>query len=245
MPLTFFLLCLPECVRWQHRFHYYFRPISESPFAKCVPAPPSSPEDLDFAIAYVVRKVSARGCLHRDLAGAASTDVHILDLGAADEFEHHAGVGGEGDRSFPAPPPAPVFLSLAPEKGTPGDRAMVARNLTLVLSSREPVQWMLQSRSLSGRLRVLFAGPPESRVEDLRLAPSQSLEARRLRLPEGHEDGEEGMFEALWRAATAETDVTPVSYARVDKANIITMVISRATDRGNHFSEDFSVVDVI
>ncbi len=93
-----------------------------------------------------------------------------------------------------------------------------------VLAWMRPVRWMLQSRSLSGRLRVLFAGPAGSRVEDLQVAETQSLEAKRLRLADAS-------FEGLWRSAAAETGVTPVSYAKAKKANILSLVVAKRSVR--------------
>ena len=148
-------LLLPEGEeRADDSFHFFepFDPVSvahaDIRHSTCLPiSPPTVPSgDFDYVNSYLVGKVESYGCHHSELAGQASCDVHILDLESAD-----------GMASSPSDP-APVYLSLAPEVDTP-----LERNVTLLLSSREPVLWMLQSRSLSGRLRVLFAGPAGSR----------------------------------------------------------------------------------
>ncbi len=174
-----------------------------------------APSEFDYVNSYRVSEVAAFGCHHSELAGLSPSDVHILDLDSADGFA-----------SDPSDP-APVYLSLAPEEEESGQ---VSRNLTLLLSSREPVQWMLQSRLLSGKLRVLFVGPAGSRVEDFQLASLQHLEARRLRL-------DDASFEGLWRAAAHETGGTAMAYVKLKKANIISLVVAKAAVGGERREE--------
>jgi hypothetical protein len=153
---------------------------------------------FDTITAFAVTKQTATGCFHPEMAGNERTDVHVVNLESA---------GSAGA----------AYISMAPKNG--GSSLPMERNLTLILRSAQPVKWYLQSRGLKGNLTVIVDRLAD--VQNLSLAPGQRLVVRYKEkfLP--------GDFESLWRAVLADTDgVTPVSYSRMARANIISLTVN-------------------
>ena len=173
----------------------------------------------DNVLAYLLRPQPMRGCY--DVA----SDAVVVDLAAAEEAD--SGLA----------PPAPVYLSMAAAGGRPA-----RRNLTLVLRSAAPasqVSWMLESSPLlSGRLTVVAA--EGSIVDDIGLAESQSLAVRRMkRLPTDF-DGLSGL---------AASKGGSVSYVRLDRANVISMVIAdddrHPSESNNNIAEEKAHLSIV
>eukprot|EP00095_Tigriopus_kingsejongensis_P008368 maker-scaffold856_size87843-snap-gene-0.17 protein:Tk08368 transcript:maker-scaffold856_size87843-snap-gene-0.17-mRNA-1 annotation:"hypothetical protein DAPPUDRAFT_95568" len=145
-----------------------------------------------------VSKQRAFGCFHPGLAGVFAADVHIIDL-------HPDGMGSS------------VALSILPEAG------YTRRNLTLVLRSSAPLEWILQTLDLTGKLTVIVDAA--STIHDKSTLSYHQVEIKTKPLP--------AAMDELWRAVIGDTDITPMSYIRVARANILALRIpkpSTATD---------------
>ena len=171
-------------------------------------------------IAYMVTKQHATGCFHEEAAGLTSSDVHVIDLESAEEASHHNNDATEKAGSTESSTsnillPA-VYLSLAPETSNQhlGSEASMRRNLTLILHSNQRVKWYLESRGLSGQLQVISTNGP---VENYSLASGQELLIEERPLP--------AAFDQLWRAVVTKTGSNPLSYAHINVANVISIVV--------------------
>jgi hypothetical protein len=74
---------------------------------------------------------------------------------------------------------------------------------------------------LAGNLEVVSNNGP---VENYSLSSWQHLHIVRRTLPEA--------FEQLWKSVIADTGSTPVSYIKVELANVLSMVIPPRSKRG-------------
>ena len=173
-------------------------------------------------MAYMITKQPAWGCFHEEGAGRATSDVHVIDLQSAEDSinttfknnEDHESVL-TGDNPFlPA-----VYLSLTPDQRS-YDSDVMHRNLTLILNSRQKVKWFLESQALSGQLKVISTNGPVSNYD---LAPNQQLLIERKPLP--------AAFDQLWKAVVSKTGNNPISYARVDRANVLTIIVPTRSKR--------------
>jgi hypothetical protein len=100
----------------------------------------------------------------------------------------------------------------------------VSRNLTLILKSQFPVRWYLESWGLAGNLEAISNNGP---VENYSLSSGQHLRIVRRPLPEA--------FEQLWKSIIVDTGSTPVSYVKVELANVLSMVIPPRSKRGSYY----------
>ena len=168
-----------------------------SPSSKCSF---SSLESIsDSAVAFRVEKQKMYGCYHAERAGSMTTDLLVIDL-ILNTYDH--------DSNIPV-----VFLSMTPSpQGQDLDTS--PRNLTLVLNSNRQVRWYLESWKMIGTLQVISSN---GLVENHALSPGQSLQIIRKRLPED--------YGQLWRSVIAETGVAPISYVKVNEANVISLLI--------------------
>lgn len=93
------------------------------------------------------------------------------------------------------------------------------RNLTLILTSKVPVYWLLQSNSMKGRLRVISQDP--DLVEDFALEPSLKIQVDQTGLLDP------GMsFKDLWQRATlAALGSVPVAFIKLKYANLLTLKV--------------------
>lgn len=166
---------------------------------------------LGFSVfAYHVQKQKMSGCYHEEVAGTLPCDVHVIDLDTADPLLSRS------PKELPS-----VYVSMTPYQAADGhvvDRE--PRNLTLILKSAQPVRWYLESWHLAGHLEVVSSNP----VENYSLAASQSLRIQRKELPKA--------FDLLWKSVIAETGTTPVSYVKVEVANVLSMIIPPRSKRG-------------
>ena len=153
----------------------------------------------DSAVAFLVEKQKMYGCYHAERAGSMTTDLLVIDL-ILNTYDH--------DSNIPV-----VFLSMTPSpQGQDLDTS--PRNLTLVLNSNRQVRWYLESWKMIGTLQVISSN---GLVENHALSPGQSLQIIRKRLPED--------YGQLWRSVIAETGVAPISYVKVNEANVISLLI--------------------
>ena len=160
------------------------------------------------------------GCFHPEVAGVSPSDVHVIDLTSADPEAINLQTPHDEDSAhLPA-----VYLSLSPDQKGSSMDASVSRNLTLILKSQFPVRWYLESWGLAGNLEVISNNGP---VENLSLSSSQHLRIVRRPLPEA--------FDQLWRSVTVDTGSTPVSYVKVELANVLSMVIPPRSKRGWYY----------
>ena len=169
-------------------------------------------------LAYLVTKQTMSGCFHPEVAGQSPSDVHVIDLTSADPDAQS--FRELNDQEVASNLPA-VYLSLSPDqKGSKIDES-VSRNLTLILKSQFPVRWYLESWGLAGNLEVISNNGP---VENYSLSSWQRLHIVRKTLPEA--------FEQLWKSIILDTGSTPVSYIKVELANVLSMVIPPRSKRG-------------
>ena len=157
----------------------------------------------DHAVAFRVEKQKMFGCYHAERAGSMATDLLVIDLQLEQKIDQNANLQPV------------VFLSMTPLQHSDGSVIDPSpRNLTLVLNSNRQVRWYLESWKMLGSLKVLSSNGP---VENHALSPGQDLQIVRKRLPED--------YSQLWRSVIAETGVAPISYVKVDNANVISLLI--------------------
>lgn len=195
--------------------------VAESLPSTCLIGDPKSSLSLSNSVlAYLVTKQTMSGCFHPEVAGQSSSDVHVIDLISADPEAQSFRAPESGEDEEHSNLPA-VYLSLSPDqKGSSIDES-VSRNLTLILKSQFPVRWYLESWGLAGNLEVVSNNGP---VENYSLSSWQHLHIVRRTLPEA--------FEQLWKSVIADTGATPVSYIKVELANVLSMVIPPRSKRG-------------
>lgn len=158
--------------------------------------------------AYYFSRQSSHGCLHSELAGRQTSDLHIIDLGDDDE----SGAGGAGEDG------ANVYLTLSPPRELVLAQKSLERDLILYLRARRRggVTWYLQSQGLVGNLTVVH--DPESEVRNQSLSPKQRLKVRSSKRVTGG-------YEQLWKEAAASEGLSPIAYVKLDRANIISLVV--------------------
>ena len=174
----------------------------------------------------MISKQNATGCFNEEVAGTSGSDVHVIDLQSAEEggilddnipSDDHDSIGTESDVSdsedFEDEFLPNVYLSLAPEGSNNGDDVL-RRNLTLILNSKQRVKWYLESIDLSGNLKVISTNGP---VYDYDLSPDQQLSIENNPLP--------AAFDQLWKAVVRKTNNNPISYSRIEKANVLTIIV--------------------
>ena len=155
------------------------------------------------------------GCFHPEVAGESTADVYVIDLTSADpETVNFNTSHNEDSAHLPA-----VYISLSPDQSV--DASSVWQNLTLILKSRVPVRWNLESWGLSGNLAAISNNGP---VENYGLSQDQNLRIVRRPLPEA--------FDQLWKSVVAETGSTPIAYIKLELANVLSMVIPSKPKRG-------------
>ena len=188
----------------------------------------------------MITKQPATGCFHEEMAGTIGSDVHVIDLQSAEETLPDTILHGEppgtkkvidnsiensDDTFLPN-----VYLSLAPE-GTSEQEVVMDRNLTLILNSRQKVKWYLESIDLSGKLNVISTNGP---VYNYDLSPSQQLSIENNPLP--------AAFDQLWKAVVSKTNNRyPISYARIDKANVLTIIVPKRSKRRSPFTSSHPI----
>ena len=157
----------------------------------------------DSAVAFRVEKQKMYGCYHAERAGSMTTDLLVIDLNFK-TYDHDSNIQPV------------VFLSMTPMQSQDGSSVLdpSPRNLTLVLNSNGQVRWYLESWKMHGTLQVISSN---GLVENHALSPEQSLQIIRKRLPED--------YGQLWRSVIAETGVAPISYVKVNDANVISLLI--------------------
>ncbi len=178
-------------------------------------------------LAYLVTKQTMSGCFHPEVAGESPSDVYVIDLTSAEPGTVTLNTSINEDH-LPI-----VYISLSPDQKGISLDGSVWQNLTLILKSKFPVRWNLESWGLSGNLEAISNNGP---VENYGLSPSQKLHIGRRPLPEA--------FDQLWKSVVADTGSTPVSYIKVEMANVLSMVIPSRSKRGNQ-SSDHHVLNII
>ena len=175
----------------------------------------------------MITKQPATGCFHEEVAGTLEEDVHVIDLQSADDDFNDTSHKSKSnqkmiksstdvtDDSLPN-----VYLSLAPE-GTENGPEVIHRDLTLILHSKQKVKWYLESIDLSGKLKVISTNGP---VFNYELAASQKLTIENNPLP--------AAFDQLWKAVVTKTNNNPISYARINKANVLTILVPKRPKQG-------------
>ena len=195
----------------------------------------------------MITKQPATGCFHEEVAGTLGEDVHVIDLQSAnDDFDaHHASdahhtsdahhlkqrmlessLDASEDILLPN-----VYLSLAPE-GTKNGPEVMQRDLTLILHSKQKVKWYLESLDLSGKLKVISTNGP---VFNYDLAAAQQLSIENNPLP--------AAFDQLWKAVVTKTNNNPISYARINKANVLTIIVPNRPKQGAPLSPPINFKD--
>ena len=176
----------------------------------------------------MITKQPATGCFHEEVAGTLEEDVHVIDLQSADDDFNDTSHKSKSnqkmiksstdvtDDSLPN-----VYLSLAPEETENGEIHNLQRDLTLILHSKQKVKWYLESIDLSGKLKVISTNGP---VFDYELAASQKLSIENNPLP--------AAFDQLWKAVVTKTNNNPISYARIIKANVLTILVPNRPKQG-------------
>lgn len=176
----------------------------------------------------MITKQPATGCFHEEVAGTLEEDVHVIDLQSADDdfndTSHKSKLNQKmiksstdvTDDSLPN-----VYLSLAPEETENGEIHNLERDLTLILHSKQKVKWYLESIDLSGKLKVISTNGP---VYNYELAASQKLSIENNPLP--------AAFDQLWKAVVTKTNNNPISYARINKANVLTILVPKRPKQG-------------
>lgn len=180
----------------------------------------------------MISKQNATGCFNEEVAGTSGSDVHVIDLQTAEEggilddnipSDDHESIGTESDvndsEGFEDEFLPNVYLSLAPE-GSNNDDNVLRRNLTLILNSKQRVKWYLESIDLSGHLKVISTNGP---VYDYDLSPDQQLSIENNPLP--------AAFDQLWKAVVRKTNNNPISYSRIEKANVLTIIVPDKSQR--------------
>merc|ERR1712223_576457 len=162
------------------------------------------------SVAYMISKQNATGCFNEEVAGTSGSDDHDSigtesDVSDSEDFE---------DEFLPN-----VYLSLAPEGSNSRDDVL-RRNLTLILNSKQRVKWYLESIDLSGNLKVISTNGP---VYDYDLSPDQQLSIENNPLP--------AAFDQLWKAVVRKTKNNPISYSRIEKANVLTIIVPDRSNR--------------
>ena len=185
------------------------------------------------SVAYMISKQPATGCFNEEVAGTSGSDVHVIDLQSAEEggilddnipSDGHEDIATEseenGSESFDDEFLPNVYLSLAPEGVSTNDDGVLRRNLTLILNSKQRVKWYLESIDLSGHLKVISTNGP---VYDYDLSPDQQLSIENNPLP--------AAFDQLWKAVVRKTKNNPISYSRIEKANVLTIIVPDRSKR--------------
>ncbi len=171
-------------------------------------------------LAYLVTKQTMSGCFHPEVAGESPSDVYVIDLASADPEAEAVNFNTSYNENDLAHLPA-VYISLSPDQTGSSFETSVWQNLTLILKSRFPVRWNLESWGLSGNLAAISDNGP---VENYGLSPNQNLHIVRRPLPDA--------FDQLWKSVVADTGSTPVSYIKLELANVLSMVIPSKPKRG-------------
>ena len=182
------------------------------------------------SVAYMITKQPVTGCFHEEVAGTSGTDVHVIDLQSAEEDSindtiynensHKKSSSSASSSGTPDDDFMPnVYLSLAPERG-PNSPDIIHRDLTLILNSKQKVKWNLESIDLSGELKVISTNGP---VFNYDLAASQQLSIENNSLP--------AAFDQLWKAVVTKTNNNPISYSRINKANVLTIIVPKRPKR--------------
>ena len=179
-------------------------------------------------VAYMITKQPATGCFHEEVAETSEEDVYVIDLQSADDdtkdTSHKSNSNQKiiknstyetDDSLLPN-----VYLSLAPEK-TENGLELFQRDLKLILHSKQKVEWYLESIDLSGKLKVISTNGP---VFNHHLADSQKLSLENNQLP--------AVFDQLWKAVVTKTNNNPISYARINKANVLTILVPNRPKQG-------------
>ena len=191
------------------------------------------------SVAYMITKQPATGCFHEEVAGTLEEDVHVIDLQSADdEFNETSPkdklsqkiVKSSEDLSDDSLIPN-VYLSLAPEETKNGPE-VIQRDLTLILHSKQKVKWYLESIDLSGKLKVISTNGP---VFNYELAATQQLSIENNPLP--------AAFDQLWKAVVTKTNNNPISYARINKANVLTILVPTRPKQGSPLSPPINFKD--
>ena len=177
----------------------------------------------------MITKQPATGCFHEEVAGTLEEDVHVIDLQSADDDfngtshkskSNQKMIKSSTDETDDSLLPN-VYLSLAPE-GTDNGPEVIQRDLTLILHSKQKVKWYLESIDLSGKLKVISTNGP---VFNYELAASQKLTIENNPLP--------AAFDQLWKAVVTKTNNNPISYARINKANVLTILVPNRPKQGS------------
>ena len=191
------------------------------------------------SVAYMISKQPATGCFNEEVAGTSGSDVHVIDLQSAEEggilddnipSDNHEDITTEseenGSESFDDEFLPNVYLSLAPEGVSTNDDGVLRRNLTLILNSKQRVKWYLESIDLSGHLKVISTNGP---VYDYDLSPDQQLSIENNPLP--------AAFDQLWKAVVRKTNNNPISYSRIEKANVLTIIVPDRSEQAPSSSQ--------
>ena len=177
----------------------------------------------------MITKQPATGCFHEEVAGSLGEDVHVIDLQSADDNFNDTShkrksnqnmIKSSTDENDDSLLPN-VYLSLAPEES----EKLIQRDLTLILHSKQKVKWYLESIDLSGKLKVISTNGP---VFNYELAASQKLSIENNPLP--------AAFDQLWKAVVTKTNINPISYARINKANVLTILVPNRPKQGSPLS---------
>ena len=88
------------------------------------------------------------------------------------------------------------------------------------MNSKQRVKWYLESIDLSGNLKVISTNGP---VYDYDLSPDQQLSIENNPLP--------AAFDQLWKAVVRKTNNNPISYSRIEKANVLTIIVPDRSKR--------------
>ena len=182
------------------------------------------------SVAYMITKQPATGCFHEENAGTSGTDVHVIDLQSAEDDTINDTVYNENSHKKSSASSLSsvtsdddfmpnVYLSLAPER-SPNSPDIMQRDLTLILNSKQKVKWYLESIDLSGELKVISTNGP---VFNYDLAEGQQLSIENNPLP--------AAFDQLWKAVVTKTNNNPISYARIDKANVLTIIVPKRPEQ--------------
>ena len=190
----------------------------------------------DSVLAFFVHKQKMFGCYHPNIAGMMANDVHVIDLMSAAPSPSIPLNNVEEDQRYSRATivnqqlPA-VFLSMTPKLAKSGNVLdNNPRNITLILKSFHPVKWFLESWKMKGHLKVISTNGP---VENYSLSSGQHLSIERKPFS--------GDIQQLWRTIISETGSTPISYVKVEVANVVSMVIpprhqSRLSSTGQRFT---------
>ncbi|TRY62871.1 hypothetical protein TCAL_02037 [Tigriopus californicus] len=108
--------------------------------------------------------------------------------------------------------PPSAALHIVPEsEGT------MTRNMTLVLRSGEPLVWLVEALAFRGRLTIItHLG---SSVYNKSRLSFEQVEVKTKSLPAAMDD--------LWRSVISDTGISPMSYVKVARSDVITMKIPK------------------